>query len=77
MPLTSYVAWARPEGPADEVAARVEALPGCEVLRSDRPQVFVIVADTPDEAAQQALHERLAAIEGLEGLALVSAFQDS
>lgn len=77
MPLTSYVAWARDGSTAGELTARVQALPGCEVVRSNRAEVFVIVADTAGEAALQALHERLAAIEGLEGLALVSAFQDS
>lgn len=75
MPLASYLAWTAKDG-APEVAARVRATAGCEVVTSDRDDVFIVVTDTPDDLAQKKLHERLTGLPGLEALVLVSAFND-
>lgn len=75
MPLTSYLAWAT-KGGAPAVADAVRATAGCEVIPSDRDDVFIVVTDTPDDLAQKTLHEQLTNVPGLEALVLVSAFND-
>jgi nitrate reductase NapD len=75
VPVLSYLAHAAPDR-VTTLEATLAAIPGCEVYASERRDVLVLITDTPDDAASDALHERLCAIEDLTALVLVSAFTD-
>jgi nitrate reductase NapAB chaperone NapD len=74
MPITSYLA-SPARGEVERLTRDLEALPGCTVLPSDDREVLVVVTETDDDAADEALSERLRAHPGLDALVLVSAFR--
>ena len=63
MPIKSYLAYPV-RGQRDALTVALRGLGGCEII--------VVVTDTPDETAEQALQEALARLPALEGLALVA-----
>lgn len=71
VPIKSYVAW-----PALHKAEMLEAdllqLPGCEVLRSTNQDLLLLVTDTPDDPAEEALLRKLDALPSLQCLSLVA-----
>ena len=71
MPIKSYLAYPV-RGQREALAAALRGLPGCEVMPAVNQEVFVLVTDTPDDAAEDALQEALAHLPALEGLALVA-----
>ena len=71
MPIKSYLAYPV-RGRRDALAAALRALAGCEVIPAVNQEVLVLVTDTPDEAAEDALQDALAHLPELEGLALVA-----
>ena len=50
----------------------LRGLGGCEIIPAVNEELLVVVTDTPDETAEQALQEALARLPALEGLALVA-----
>jgi hypothetical protein len=76
MPIKSYLAYPV-RGRRDDVTDAVRALPGCQVIPAVNRDLLVIVTDTPDEAAEEALQQALARLESLEGLALVAGLGDA
>ena len=76
MPIKSYLAYSG-RGRRDELAATLRALGGCQVIPSVNRDLLVLVTDTPDEAADEALQKALARVELLEGLALVAGLGDA
>ncbi len=75
MPIMSYLAYPM-DGRRDELLEALRALPGCEVLPAENRDLVVLVTDTPDRAAEQALQERLQDLPSLQCLALVSGYAE-
>ena len=71
MPIKSYLAYPV-RGQRDALAAALRGLGGCEIIPAVNEEVLVVVTDTPDETAEEALQEALARLPALEGLALVA-----
>jgi nitrate reductase NapAB chaperone NapD len=71
MPIKSYLAYPV-RGRRDDVVGALRALPGCHVIPALNRDLLVVVTDTTDEAADEALHDALTRVEFLEGLALVA-----
>lgn len=59
MPICSYLVFPRTD-PAS-LADRLRRLPGCTVSAADNADLLILVTDTPDDAAEADLQERLAA----------------
>ena len=76
MPIKSYLAYPV-RGRRDDVAGALRALPGCQVIPAINRDLLVVVTDTPDETAEEALQEALALVKELEGLALVAGLGDA
>ena len=75
MPIKSYLAY--PEhGRRDELAAALGRLHGCQVVRAINRDLLVLVTDTPDAAAEEALETALTSLQSLQGLALVAGLAD-
>ena len=71
MPIKSYLAYPA-RGHRDALAVALRGLGGCEIIPAVNEEVLVLVTDTPDESAEEALQEALARLPALEGLALVA-----
>jgi hypothetical protein len=77
MPIKSYLAYPV-RGRIDELAAALRRLGGwCHVFPAMNRDVLVLVTDTPDEAADEALQSALADIPTLDALALVAGVGDA
>jgi hypothetical protein len=76
MPIKSYLAYPV-RGRRDELADALRALPGCQVIPAVNQDLLVVVTDTPDETAEEALQDALARAELLESLALVAGLGDT
>ena len=75
MPIKSYLAHAV-EGQRDELADALAGLAGCAIVPATNRDVVVLVTDTPDEVAEEALQERLTHLPGLQCLTLVAGLAD-
>ena len=75
MPIKSYLAHAI-AGRRDEVAQHLRALASCAVVPATNQDVIVLVTDTPDEAAEEALGRALDRVPGLQCLTLVAGLAD-
>ncbi|MGH7390218.1 MAG: hypothetical protein ACREM3_12290 [Candidatus Rokuibacteriota bacterium] len=75
MPIKSYLAHAG-EGRRDELARALRGLEGCAIVPATNRDVVVLVTDTADEAAEQALQHALARLPGLQCLTLVAGLAD-
>lgn len=75
MPIMSYLAYPV-EGETDELFSALQAMPECEVHRSDNRDLLVLVTDTTGKEQEDRLQERLKNIDSLALLALVSGFSD-
>jgi nitrate reductase NapAB chaperone NapD len=69
MAICSYLVIPEP-GQAASVQARLESLPGCDVVPSLDHEILLLVTDTPDDAADRALRDRIEALDGLQSLVL-------
>jgi hypothetical protein len=75
MPIKSYLAYPA-RGRRDALAGALRGLPGCQVIPALNRDLLVLVTDTSDEAAEEALQATLSRMELLEGLALVAGLGD-
>nr|WP_290669294.1 hypothetical protein [Ardenticatena sp.] len=75
MPIKSYLAYPVPERAA-ALRRTLQAMPQCEIIPSTNHDLFILITDTPNEAAEKALEQRLLALDGLQCLALVAAYRD-
>lgn len=57
-------------GAGQTLAARLEALPGCEVARAENRDVLLLVTDTAGPEEERALHAALNQLDDLHGLVL-------
>jgi hypothetical protein len=71
MPIKSYLAYPV-RGQRDALAAALRTLGGCEIVPALNEELLIVVTDTPDETAEDALQEALARLPALQGLALVA-----
>jgi nitrate reductase NapAB chaperone NapD len=69
MPVCSYLVIPE-EGATEEVAARLGALPGCDVAPAENRDLLLLVTDTPGPEEDTALRDRLEAMEGIHALIL-------
>jgi hypothetical protein len=76
MPIKSFLAYPV-GGRRDELADALRALEGCQVIPAVNRDLLVVVTDTPDESADDALQNALARVELLAGLALVAGFGET
>jgi len=63
-------------GRLDELVAALRRLPGCDVAPAVNRDLLVLVTDSPDEAAEEALGVELAGVPALQALALVAGLGD-
>ncbi len=75
MPVKSYLLYPMPERAA-ELESTLASWPECEVVRAENQDLFILITDTPDEAAEKQLEARLRSVEALQCMALVAAFRD-
>jgi hypothetical protein len=73
MPINSYLAYPV-KGRRDALAETLRALEGCQIIPAVNRDLLVVVTDTPDEVAEEALQGALGRTEFLEGLALVAGY---
>jgi hypothetical protein len=73
MPISSYLAYPV-KGRRDALVGTLRALEGCQVIPAVNRDLLVVVTDTPDEVAEEALQGALVRMEFLEGLALVAGY---
>ncbi|HEX7785956.1 MAG TPA: hypothetical protein VF653_07020 [Methylomirabilota bacterium] len=71
MPIKSYLAYPV-RGRREELTRALGRLRGCQVFPAVDRDLLVVVTDTPDEAADEALQRALADVPALDALALVA-----
>jgi nitrate reductase NapAB chaperone NapD len=72
MTICSYLAIPAP-GEGATLRARLAALPGCEVVPAENRELLVLVTETPDRGADDALRARIEGMAGLQALVLTFA----
>lgn len=58
------------EGAAAALAAQLEQLPGCDVIRAQNRDVLILVTDTPGLAEETSLRRSIEALPGIRALLL-------
>jgi len=71
VPIKSYIAWPR-TGNGAALSSKLAALPGCEVHGAENRDILLLITDTSDDSAEDALQTELGRIEALECLTLVA-----
>lgn len=74
--IRSYLVHVAP-GTRDEVAGRLRALPGCDVLAAENRDVIILVAEAEAGEAEDTIEDRIAGVVGVVGVSLVAGFSDS
>ena len=69
MVICSYVLIAAPHC-ADELARRIRALPGCDVVSARNRDMLLVVTEAEDPASDSSLRDRIAAMDGVRSLSL-------
>lgn len=69
MPICGYLVLTR-SGAAAPLAERIAALPGCDVVRTDRPDLLLVVAESDGPGEDASLRARLEGLEGVTSLLL-------
>lgn len=75
MPVFSFLVYPR-QGKETELADKLGALPGCSLFESTKPDVMVLVTDTPDDSAQKSLENQISLFPELKELSMVFAHED-
>jgi nitrate reductase NapAB chaperone NapD len=73
--IRSFIVHVRP-GCRDGLAALLRREVGCEVYPAENTDLIVIVTDHPTRDDEEGFDERLAAMDGVAAVALVSGFRD-
>lgn len=71
VPIKSYIAWPR-TGNGAALSSKLAELPGCEVHGAENRDILLLITDTRDDSAEDALQAELGRIESLECLTLVA-----
>lgn len=69
MPILSYLVIPA-AGAAGQVARRLEALPGCEVLRAGNRDLLILVTETAGPAEEEMLRASLDRVDGISSLSI-------
>ena len=75
MIIKSYLAYPV-TGQKQALVAALQQIPQCEITPSTNKDLIVIVTESADETAEQALEQQLHAIPSLLSLTLVSGHQE-
>lgn len=75
MPIFSYLAIPQ-SGAKERLCAVLASLPSCTVLPADNHDVVVLVTDTPNESAEEALQKDLRELPYLQSLSLVFGYDE-
>lgn len=70
MPIFSYLAVPR-TGAKGLLSTALARLPHCSVIPADNHDVVVLITDTPDQSAEEALQKELKELPCLQSLSLV------
>jgi nitrate reductase NapAB chaperone NapD len=73
--IRSFIVHVRP-GCRDGLAASLRREAGCEVYPAENSDLIVIVTDHPTRDDEERFDERLAAMDGVANVALVTGFSD-
>jgi len=69
MPVFSYIAYPV-QGAKAQLLDALRALEHCEVTPSDNAEILLLVTDTPDEASERLLQQKLKRIKSLQSLGM-------
>ncbi len=69
MPVFSYLAYPK-NGVKQELLNDLAALEFCEVTPAENENILILVTDTPDEATEKELQEKLNELKTLESLGM-------
>jgi nitrate reductase NapAB chaperone NapD len=69
MPVFSYLAYPK-KGAKQELLNDLAALEFCEVTPAENENILILVTDTPDEATEKELQEKLNELKTLESLGM-------
>jgi len=69
MPVFSYLAYPK-KGEKQELHNDLAALEFCEVTPAENENILILVTDTPDEATEKELQEKLKELKTLESLGM-------
>ena len=69
MPICSYLVVPQ-AGATTRVGRRLSALRGCDVVEAENRDLLILVTDTPDLEAEEALRREVEEMEGIEALLL-------
>lgn len=73
--VRSYLVHTAP-GAAATVAITIGSWPGCDALAADNRDVVIVVAEAAGRDEEEAIDVRLAALEAVQSVSLVSGFRD-
>lgn len=75
MPIFSYLAIPKAHA-TESLCSELSALAHCEVIPSENQDVLVLVTDTPDDATEKKLQERLKTLPSLQSLSLTFGYDE-
>lgn len=75
MPVFSYLAYPV-TGEKDKLFNDLSILEHCEVIRSDKEDVLILVTDTPDESTEKKLQKQFSTLPSLQSLSMTFGHTD-
>ena len=75
MPVFSYLAYPV-DGEKETLLEDLAALDHCDVMPAENQEILILVTDTPDDAQEQALQERLKTLGSLQSLSMTFGHSD-
>lgn len=75
MPIKSYLVYPK-EGKKEEVANKLTSIKECDVILSTNTELLILTTNSETLFEEEQVQEKLAAIEGIKMLSLVSGFNN-
>ena len=75
MPILSYIAGPK-AGKKQALLQELNRLQYCEAFPADNVDILILVTDTPDKKAEEALQKRLKDMENMESLSMTFGYND-
>ena len=69
MPVFSYLAYPE-KGAKEQLLNDLSAMKYCEATPADNEEILIFITDTPDEATEKALQQKLKALKSLQSLGM-------
>lgn len=76
MPIFSYLAIPK-NGSMETLCTDLAALDHCRIIPAENQDVIVLITDTPDEATEEILQERLKNLQSLQSLNLAFGYNEN